>query len=161
MINSLELEIANVPYTFENTRVNPVTFSTLDHFLISPNLVNVVLNYDTIFSHNDFSDHFPIMLTLNVDNEHLSSSKKVYKACVAWHRCNDTNLHSYTQEIDKKLSQINPQYESLKCRNYKCEIHKDYIQELHDSIINICCESSINAYHVHLLIKVEKYFWLE
>ena len=56
---------------------------------------------------------FPIMLTLNVDNEHLSSSKKVYKACVAWHKCNDTNIHSYKQEMDEKLLHINPQHESL------------------------------------------------
>ena len=76
LINSLELGIANIPYTFENTRVNPVTFSTLDHFLISLNLTNVVLKYDTIFSHNNFSDHFPIMLSIKADTEHLSSTKK-------------------------------------------------------------------------------------
>ena len=32
LINSLELDIANVPYIYENMRVNPPTFSTLDHF---------------------------------------------------------------------------------------------------------------------------------
>ena len=76
LINVLELNISNVPYTYENFRVNPATFSTIDHFLISPNLGKIVTKYETIFSHNDFSDHFPLMLTLNINSEQLRFTKK-------------------------------------------------------------------------------------
>ena len=145
LINVLELDISNVPYTYENIRVNPATFSTIDHFLVSPNLGKIVTKYETIFSHNDFSDHFPVMLTLNTNIELLSFSKKEYKPCVAWHKCTDANISSYKQEIDNKLIQINPQHEGLKCRNYNCNIHNDYIQKLHNDIIKICCEISENC----------------
>ena len=145
LINVLELDISNVPYTYENIRVNPATFSTIDHFLVSPNLGKIVTKYETIFSHNDFSDHFPVMLTLNINIELLSFSKKEYKPCVAWHKCTDANISSYKQEIDNKLIQINPQHEGLKCRNYNCNIHNDYIQKLHNDIIKICCKISENC----------------
>ena len=145
LINVLELDISNVPYTYENIRVNPATFSTIDHFLVSPNLGKIVTKYETIFSHNDFSDHFPVMLTLNTNIELLSFSKKEYKPCVAWHKCTDANISSYKQEIDNKLIQINPQHEGLKCRNYNCNIHNDYIQKLHNDIIKICCKISENC----------------
>ena len=145
LINSLELNVANVPYTYENTRVNPPTFSTIDHFLISPNLSKIITKYETIFSHNDFYDHFPIMITLDMNIEQFSSTRKVYRPSVAWHKCTDANVTLYKQEIDNKLFQINPQHEGLKCKNYSCNLHNAYIHKLHNDIIKICCEVSKNC----------------
>ena len=145
LINALTLSIANVPYTYENTRVSPSTFSTIDHFLISPNLSNAVIGYDTIFSHNDFSDHFPIMLTLNINIEFFKFTKKEHKPSVAWHKCSEANIESYKEEIDIELLQVNPQHDGLTCKNYKCEIHKKYIQDLYDKIINVCCQASLKC----------------
>ena len=57
-------------------RVNPPTFSTLDNFLISPNLSNMVISYETLFLHNDFSEHFPVKLILNINIENFKTDKK-------------------------------------------------------------------------------------
>ena len=65
--NALNNDIANVPYTYWNTRVNPPSTSTVDLFLISPNLNSSVTFYETLFLPNDFSDHFPVMLKLDID----------------------------------------------------------------------------------------------
>ena len=83
LMNSLDLNIANVPYTYENMRVTPSTFSTIDHFLISPNLGDIVVSYDTLFLHNDFSDHFPLKLTLDINVENFKLEEKVFELCVA------------------------------------------------------------------------------
>ena len=146
LINSLELDIANVPYTYENMRVNPPTFSTLDHFLISPNLSNMVVSYETLFLHNDFSDHFPLKLTLNINIEYFKTNKKEFIPCVAWHKCSETSIEWYKEDTDDALLQINPNHEALRCRTYKCSLHKDYIYELHKNIINICKESSAKCF---------------
>ena len=54
LINVLDKDISNVPYTYWNQRVTPPSTSTVDHFLVSPNLSNTVVQYETVFQHNDF-----------------------------------------------------------------------------------------------------------
>ena len=142
LINSLDLDIANVPYTYENMRVNPPTFSTLDHFLISSNLSNIVINYETLFLHNDFSDHYPLKLTLNIDIGNFKTTKKEFIPCVAWYKCSEASKDWYKDETDNLLLQINPNHEALRCRNYKCSLHTEYIHELYKNIIKICKEAS-------------------
>ena len=63
LINALDNDISNVPYTYWNQRVTPPSTSTVDHFLLTPNLANTLVSNETIFQHNDFSDHFPLMLS--------------------------------------------------------------------------------------------------
>ena len=146
LINSLELDIANVPYTYENMRVNPPTFSTLDHFLISPNLRNMVISYETLFLHNDFSDHYPLKLTLDINIENFKTDKKEFIPCVAWHKCTEASKEWYKEETDNALLQINPNHEALRCRNRKCSLHTEYIYELHKNIIKICKEASTKCF---------------
>ena len=138
LINTLGLDIANVPYTYENMRVNPPTYSTIDHFLISPNLSNIVVSYETLFLHNDFSDHFPLKLTLDMNIEYFKTVKKSFEPCVAWHKCNDISIEWYKAELDDALLQINPHNEALLCRDIKCNIHTEDIQKLFKDVINIC-----------------------
>ena len=142
LMNSLDLNIANVPYTYENMRVTPSTFSTIDHFLISPNLGDIVVSYDTLFLHNDFSDHFPLKLTLDINVENFKMEEKVFKPCVAWYKCSEASLEWYKEELDDKLLKINPHHEVFTCRNYNCTEHKEQIHELYKSIINISTEAS-------------------
>ena len=142
LINVLEKDIANVPYTYWNQRVIPPTTSTVDHFLISPNLANTVVQYETVFQHNDFSDHFPVMLTLDINMKYHKTHKKEFKPSVAWYKCNNTNIESYKKNMDKLLLNVNPVQEALTCNNYKCVIHREKIHELHKDIIDICSKAS-------------------
>ena len=142
LMNSLDLNIANVPYTYENMRVTPSTFSTIDHFLISPNLGDIVVSYDTLFLHNDFSDHFPLKLTLDINVENFKMEEKVFKPCVAWYKCSEASLEWYKEELDDKLLKINPHHEVFTCRDYNCTEHKEQTHNLYKSIINICTEAS-------------------
>ena len=71
LINALNMDIANVPYTFKCMISG--TESTLDHFLISPNLISSVSNYETLDMYNNFSDHSPIILSLNIDIESFNT----------------------------------------------------------------------------------------
>ena len=94
-----------------------------------------------------------IFLTIFHSNLHLISAlsisktdKKEFIPCVAWHKCSETSIEWYKEDTDDALLQINPNHEALRCRTYKCSLHKDYIYELHKNIINICKESSAKCF---------------
>ena len=142
LINVLDKDIANVPYTYWNQRVTPPTTSTVDHFLLSPNLANIVTQYETVFQHNDFSDHFPVMLTLNINVKYQKTYKKEFKPSVAWYKCNDTHIDSYKKHMDNLLLKLNPMQEALTCKNYKCTIHTGNVHTLHKEIVDICNKAS-------------------
>ena len=142
LINILDMNIANVPYTYWNQRVTPPTTSTVDHFLISPNLANTVVKYETVFQHNDFSDHFPVMLTLDINIKYQKTHKKEFKPSVAWHKCDETNIENYKENMDNSLMQINPMQDALTCTDYKCIIHNEHIHQLHNKLIDICNKAS-------------------
>ena len=133
LINVLNKDIANVPYTYWNQRVTPPTTSTVDHFLLSPNLANIVTQYETVFQHNDFSDHFPVMLTLNINVKYQKTYKKEFKPSVAWYKCNDTHIDSYKKHMDNLLLKLNPMQEALTCKTtnvlFTLEMYIHYIKK--------------------------------
>ena len=144
LMNVLDLDIANVPYTYESSRQIgvPPSISKIDHFLISPNLINSVSCYESIFLHNNFSDHIPLMLKLNIDVKFHETYEREFKPSVAWHKCNNRSIDTYKCKLDQLLLKINPQHDALKCRNYKCTLHKNYIQTLYKELIECCCDAS-------------------
>ena len=83
LFNALDKDISNVPYTYWNQRVTPPSTSTVDHFLLTPNLSNTMISYETVFKHNDFSDHFPVMLTLDINLTYHMTHNKSFTPSVA------------------------------------------------------------------------------
>ena len=142
LINVLDMDIANVPYTYWNQRVTPPTTSTVDHFLLSPNLANTVVKYETVFQHNNFSDHLPVILTLDIDIKYQKTHKKEFKPSVAWHKCEETNIENYKENTDNLLLLINPMQDALTCKDRKCIIHNEQIHQLHKQIIEVCNKAS-------------------
>ena len=69
LYNVLDSDIANVPYTYyrENGPDIAPSTSTIDHFIITPNLIKSIVQYETQPLHNNFSDHIPLLFTLNID----------------------------------------------------------------------------------------------
>ena len=119
------------------------TESTLDHFLISPNLISSVSNYETFDMYNNFSDHSPIMLSLNIDIESFNTENRLSQARVAWHKCNDDDIDNYKDGLDTILLQkVNPNHEALRCRTHNCKDHTEFIRDLHNVIIDACNEAS-------------------
>ena len=67
LCNALDLDISDVPYTFSTKNRNrEIMTSTIDHFLISPALKDLVSGYKTEDEAISLSDHIPIMLHLNM-----------------------------------------------------------------------------------------------
>ena len=142
LFNALDKDISNVPYTYWNQRVTPPSTSTVDHFLLTPNLSNTMISYETVFKHNDFSDHFPVMLTLDINLTYHMTHNKSFTPSVAWHKCDDINIESYKKELDNLLLKVNPMNGAFTCNDYNCAIHYEHIRLLHNDIISSCCKAS-------------------
>ena len=142
--NALELDIANVPYTYfrPNGPGDLPSTSTIDHFILSPNLINSVIQYETVPLHNNFSDHIPLKMSLNIDVEFHKTHMREFNPSVAWYKCKEDNIKQYKNEMDTLLLQINPNHEAWGCRNFKCNKHIEFIQETHAKIVKILHEAS-------------------
>ena len=142
LFNAHDLEIADVPYTFVCSKQDSKSYSTLDHFLISPSLKCSVSEYMTDFHALDCSDHVPIILTLEIDNQLHKTYAREFKPSVAWHKCQEVNIGKYQSRLDQLLLQIDPTNEAWSCKDHKCTKHKEFIQIQHNQIINLWLDAS-------------------
>ena len=67
------LQTYDVPFTFES-KANGAR-STLDHFFVSPNLLDQVRSVSVSFSINNTSDHFPVHACFEIDTGHRSQPR--------------------------------------------------------------------------------------
>ena len=63
------------------------SFSTIDHFILTPNLSDFVVKYECFESVKNFSDHIPIMIEMNIDIEYLQTVKRSIPPTVSWELC--------------------------------------------------------------------------
>ena len=150
LLNALDLDLADVPYTYDNFKQKDVPHmtSTIDHFLISPNLKDSITSYNAEFLGNNFSDHTPIKLSLKAEVKFHETINRRFKPNVAWHKCSNTNIDDYRNELDRLLPHIDLLNEALNCKSYKCTSHTDYIQSLYKDIIK-CCHDASEKYLPH------------
>ena len=145
LFSPLELSIANVPYTFTCQRSDgKYSTSTIDHFLMSPNLKRAVTCYEAHTVYSNCSDHVPLVLSLDIDIEFHKTYKREFKPTVAWHKCNENNIKNFKHNVDQNM----PDKDTYKvveiCTNHKCtcDLHNEAIKDLHNQIISICCKAS-------------------
>ena len=86
-IESLSLGLnyveAKVPYTYHNAN----SYSTIDHFLLTKNLIQYVTKYESLFLVDDFSDHVPLKLELNININYFEEVPRVFSHSTAWQKC--------------------------------------------------------------------------
>ena len=119
LFNPLCLELSNVPYTYSGPMIDgrlPNT-STIDHFLISPNLAREVVSYEANDVFDNTSDHIPLTLRLNINIEYHKTYEINFRPCVQWHKSDDNhNIKFYKDKLDKLLLKSNLYHEALKCK---------------------------------------------
>ena len=129
---------ADIPYT----RCCNASYSTLDHCIVSSNLSNDICKYQTMFIPNNFSDHFPIYLELNLDISYVQLPSFNITPKTNWRKCNNDCISKYKNEIESNLLNVIFNNDAITCRDVTCKAHTDYIIYLYKSIIEICCRAS-------------------
>ena len=121
---------STVTYTHES-------FSTIDHFMVTPNLSDFILKYETLETVINFSDHIPIIMHMDIDIEYLQTVKRSTSPSVSWIKCTEEHLSRYQCEIDKEIDKIELDFEVFTCSDTKCTMHSEQINSWYNEVVKI------------------------
>ena len=130
--------ISNVPYTYSLNN----NYSTIDHFIVSDSLTNNIRRYDTMFIPNNFSDHLPLFLEIELELSYIQMPKVTMLSKTCWSKCNNECIQMYKKDIENELLHIKFDHDAISCKNLNCQNHFDYLEYLYKKIIDICIKSS-------------------
>ena len=96
-------------------------FSLLDHFLLSGTLFSNAVNCAYVLHNVDnTSDHEPIVLQLDLDNEFVKFVGRVHSPRISWVKAKGDDLMQYRLYLSKYLAAIPIPYEALLCTDVSC-----------------------------------------
>jgi hypothetical protein len=130
----IEQSVSSVKFTYYND-FNAAQ-STVDHFIVSENLVPLIVDYSTNVDGDNLSDHVPLSLKLNT-SFHYSNEPRVQLACkISWRRATDHNIVSYKERLRVKLNSIVLPRKVLLCPDLDCSSHSTEIDTYYGRLID-------------------------
>ena len=139
----ITLSVANVDFTYESDTTG--TRSTLDHFIVSQNLIGLVSYYESIHDGDNLSDHSPVSLKLRLDVEQSTCENAIYKSKTNWKCANQSEIDEYKQKLKFLLSQIRIPSDAVHCENRDCKQHNKALDEYHNDIVNACITAAMKS----------------
>ena len=110
------------PIDFTHLHVDMKSSSILDHFYVSQQLLELVVDAGPVHLGDNRSRHSPIMMKLNIDNLGSVCPKKVEGGIIrkpAWYKATDDDKQEYTMLLNEKLSSLVPPA-CLDCSDMEC-----------------------------------------
>ena len=130
--------MANVSHTHES-------LSTIDHFIVTPNLADYITNYESLHTVQNPSDHSPLLLQMNLDIKYLTTKFRINSPSISWSKSTKDQLYRYQMEIDKQIDLIELDFEPFGCMDVKCKLHTDQINKWYSEIVRILLNASQNT----------------
>ena len=127
---------SNVSYTYENVVTG--SQSIIDHFLISDQLSQCVLKYESIHEGDNLSDHCPLVLELNVLVDYDVPRPRCYVRKPNWKTATDVDILAYKGRLHSLLENINIPRSILYCTDLLCKTHGHDIDSYYNDIISAC-----------------------
>ena len=115
-----------IDYTFCHTvNKNGVLasyFSTIDHFFIDRELLEVCSSASSIHLGDNLSNHQPIQMALNLQNvpQPSNDDEPSVTPKPAWYKATDNNLRSYKNDLQDRINNVNLPEDLLVCRDVHC-----------------------------------------
>lgn len=134
--NGLDSSCALVDFTFES-KANNAT-SLIDHILISQNCFESILEYKSIKSVDNMSDHDAVSCTLDLNVTIMKKVDRTFQHKAAWHKASRDNIVEYQNNLDTRLSNMCIPNDLMICDNVSCGAHKEDIIMLLSNIIDAC-----------------------
>ena len=111
----------DIDYTHVHT--DNVKTSILDHFLVTPNLLNVIEDCGPVHRGDNLSRHSAIFLSLRLGD--LSRQPETKQPppprMPAWDRANSEELETYTRTLHQKLQTVRCPGSMMNCQDPLCE----------------------------------------
>ena len=131
---ALSYEGSHVNFTYESKISG--NRSTIDHFILSENLFDMISVYESIHDGDNLSDHCALNVTLNIPVVYSDELTKCKTAQIDWKNAKQQNILDYKEELDDNLSRICIPWQALKCKNLYCKEHNVDLEFFLTSIVN-------------------------
>ena len=129
-------------FTFSQTRningVDRQIYSTIDHFCISSELVDMCSEAMPLHMMENSSNHAPIYLKLkcNIELDPVKEETSRHIPSPKWDKATPQQKESFITELSESVHNIHVPNSICRCRNVKCSV-EDHKEELDDYIINL------------------------
>ena len=136
--------IEPVDFTFMNTTCEPFAFSTIDHFILSPRMLNGLVSAGVIHDGSNLSNHSPIHVTFEVGKIDLRIHNYVPRTKVLWEAASGEAKHTFKRTFEEKLDAISIPCE---CTDIHCksEEHKEQLEEYTISVLKAMEDAGIEC----------------
>ena len=115
-------------FTYSQSQVrnnrHRVYYSTIDHFIVSENILDECINATPIHLAENLSNHDPIFMEMQLiveNNTFPTEEKSINKRKPAWNKAKDENIAAYLNELQARLSVIQIPDIALRCENLFCD----------------------------------------
>ena len=115
-------------FTFSQTQVrnnrHHTYYSTIDHFMISENILDECIDATPIHLAENQSNHDPIYMKLRVDTTNIvinDADGEFKTRKPAWNKAKQDNILGYINELQARLSLIPYPEDALDCENVLCQ----------------------------------------
>ena len=94
--------------TFSHIHTDGFSTSLIDHFLLSPELFEVIESCEALHSGDNLSRHSPIMLRIKISDIKLKTESFTNKArsVPAWNKANESEISEFKSILSEKLSRL-------------------------------------------------------
>ena len=118
-----------VDYTHLQIANNTPAYSTIDHFVVSPQVYNIVSEAGVVHSGSNPSNHSAIFARLNVGELDMDVETFPSQTRSSWCKANQDAQHLYKETVAEKLNKIKIEPEFLKCQDLHCRVHMECLEE--------------------------------
>lgn len=147
----LELKLSDVwwsyptDFTFTSCYNNRISYSTLDHFIVSDSIVNNISEAGTIHLGDNLSGHEPIYISFKAIFEAPLNPEEVpstvyrttgYRPC--WNKADANQIQSYKEDLKSQINRINIS-PGIQCHDVTCS------NPSHRIDIDVFCNEILNA----------------
>ncbi|ELT89281.1 hypothetical protein CAPTEDRAFT_185041 [Capitella teleta] len=135
------LSCYEVDYTHESDAHG--TRSTLDHFIVSSQLVCSVNRVQCDHNALSSSDHTALLLSLSISMPSISNGQSVPRRgpVPLWPKATDAHIANYRNSLSESTEDITLPYEALRCDSPQCTAHTETILSYYNALISLCLSS--------------------
>ncbi len=146
-VNGLSYKEQLVEYTYES-KVNG-SRSIIDHFIMSSNMFESIATYKSKHSVDNFSDHSPLIMSLELPTHHERSDPVCRSDMISqcnWDMASTENISLYKAELDELLhDHVDVPWEAIKCKHVNSRVHTNEVDRYHEALIQCCMLASTKS----------------
>ena len=120
-------KIQNVDFTHSSTIGQASSFSTIDHFISTERIYNLVLEAGVIHSGENVSNHSAIYCKVDIGRIDLSMESVKLKPKPSWEKADEEHKVEFSNYLVDKLGDIEIP-DCIGCTNSACNVHDDDIE---------------------------------